>query len=58
MDVVASIHRSPYTDPAALMQLGGCAATAAKSPNASVDEMEHRHEEVMRRMGGGSADSM
>jgi hypothetical protein len=35
-----------------LLQLGACAAS--KSSNASIEEMERRHEEDMIRMGGGS----
>jgi hypothetical protein len=39
-----------------LLQLGACAAS--KSSNAAVEEMERRHEEDMKRMGGGSGGSM
>ncbi|MGZ5903635.1 MAG: hypothetical protein ACXWLB_12490 [Reyranella sp.] len=38
-----------------LFQLCGCTANAAKPSNASaIEEMERRHEEDMKRMGGGS----
>jgi len=37
-----------------LLQLCGCATTAGKSSNVTVDELERRHDEMMQRMGGGS----
>jgi hypothetical protein len=38
-----------------LFQLCGCTANAAKPSNAAaIEEMERRHEEVMKTMGGGS----
>ena len=39
-----------------LLQLGAC--TVSKSSNAAIEEMERRHEEDMKRMGGGSGGSM
>jgi hypothetical protein len=39
-----------------LLQLGACAVS--KSSNAAIEEMERRHEEDMKRMGGGSGGSM
>jgi len=42
-----------------LFQLCGCTANAAKPSNAAaIEEMERRHEEDMKRMGGGSGGSM
>ncbi len=41
-----------------LLQLCGCAATTGRPANASVDDMERRHDEMMKRMGGGSGGSM
>lgn len=37
-----------------LLQLCGCLTTTSKTPDASVNELEHRHDEMMQRMGGGS----
>ena len=37
-----------------LLQLCGCAATAGKSSNVTVEELERRHDEMMQRIGGGS----
>jgi hypothetical protein len=40
-----------------LLQLCGCAATS-KPSDASVNELERRHDEMMQRMGGGSGSGM
>jgi hypothetical protein len=40
-----------------LLQLCGCAATN-KPSDASVNELERRHDEMMQRMGGGSGSGM
>ena len=37
-----------------LMQLLGCATTAGKPSDPTVNELERRHDEMMQRMGGGS----
>jgi hypothetical protein len=36
-----------------LVQLCGCAQTVGKPSDASVNDMERRHDEMMQRMGGG-----
>ena len=40
-----------------LFQLCGC-ITASKTSNPSGNELEHRHDEMMQRMGGGSGSGM
>lgn len=39
---------------ALLLQLCGCAQTTGKPSDASVNDMERRHDEMMQRLGGGS----
>ena len=40
-----------------LLQLCGC-VTTGKPSDASVNELERRHDEMMQRMGGGSGSGM
>ena len=40
-----------------LLQLCGC-VTTNKTSDPSVNELEHRHDEMMQRMGGGSGSGM
>jgi hypothetical protein len=37
-----------------ILPLCSCATTAAKPPNAAIDDLERRHDETMRTMGGGT----
>jgi hypothetical protein len=41
-----------------LVQLCGCATASKPSTDPTVNELERRHDEMMRRMGGGSGGSM